>query len=70
MFLNNDTQVQENWLAPLVELIENDNSIGMVGSKLVYADGKLQEAGEYSGMMPLLGILVTDMIQMNLNITM
>ena len=45
LFLNNDTQVQPNWLAPLVELIERDEKIGMVGSKLVYADGKLQEAG-------------------------
>ncbi len=45
LFLNNDTQVQPNWLAPLVELIERDSSIGMVGSKLVYADGRLQEAG-------------------------
>ena len=45
LFLNNDTQVQENWLAPLVELIESDKTIGMVGSKLVYPDGRLQEAG-------------------------
>ncbi len=45
MFLNNDTQVQRNWLSPLVELIERDSSIGMVGSKLVYPDGFLQEAG-------------------------
>lgn len=45
LFLNNDTQVQENWLEPLVSLIENDESIGMVGSKLIYADGRLQEAG-------------------------
>lgn len=45
LFLNNDTQVQPNWLAPLVELIERDEKIGMVGSKLVYADGTLQEAG-------------------------
>lgn len=45
LFLNNDTQVQENWLQPLVDLIERDDSIGMVGSKLVYPDGKLQEAG-------------------------
>ena len=45
LFLNNDTQVQENWLAPLVELIERDKTIGMVGSKLVYPDGRLQEAG-------------------------
>ena len=45
LFLNNDTQVQPNWLAPLVELIERDSRIGLVGSKLVYPDGRLQEAG-------------------------
>lgn len=45
LFLNNDTNVQSNWLKPLIEIIESDNSIGMVGSKLVYADGRLQEAG-------------------------
>jgi len=45
LFLNNDTQVQENWLEPLVRLIESDDRIGMVGSKLVYPDGRLQEAG-------------------------
>lgn len=45
LFLNNDTQVQENWLTPLVDLIESADNIGMVGSKLVYPDGSLQEAG-------------------------
>lgn len=44
-FLNNDTNVQANWLSSLVELIERDESIGMVGSKLIYPDGRLQEAG-------------------------
>ena len=44
LFLNNDTQVQENWLSPLIDLMK-DESVGMVGSKLVYADGRLQEAG-------------------------
>lgn len=44
-FLNNDTTVEKNWLPPLINLIESDKSIGMVGSKLVYPDGKLQEAG-------------------------
>ncbi len=44
-FLNNDTKVHKNWLSSLVTLIESDESIGMVGSKLVYADGRLQEAG-------------------------
>ena len=45
MFLNNDTQVTEGWLSSLVRLIESDGTIGMVGSKLVYPDGRLQEAG-------------------------
>ena len=45
LFLNNDTQVQENWLEPLVDLMEKDVSAGLVVSKLVYADGWLQEAG-------------------------
>lgn len=45
LFLNNDTQVQANWLSPLVELLEQDGSIGMTGGKLVYPDRRLQEAG-------------------------
>lgn len=45
LFLNNDTQVQNDWLAPLVSLMDRDESIGMVGSKLIYPDGYLQEAG-------------------------
>ena len=44
-FLNNDTQVQKNWLESLVELSENDSNIGLVGSKLIYPNGMLQEAG-------------------------
>ena len=45
LFLNNDTTVQEGWLSSLVELIESSADIGMVGSKLIYPDGTLQEAG-------------------------
>lgn len=44
LFLNNDTQVQKNWLKPLVDLM-SDPKVGMTGSKLVYPDGMLQEAG-------------------------
>ena len=45
LFLNNDTQVQADWLRPLVELMEGDPTVGLTGSKLVYSDGHLQEAG-------------------------
>lgn len=45
LFLNNDTQVKPGWLRSLVELMESDDAIGMVGSKLLYPDGTLQEAG-------------------------
>lgn len=45
LFLNNDTQVMKDWLSPLVSLIESADDIGMVGSKLIYPDGRLQEAG-------------------------
>ena len=45
IFLNNDTQVNKEWLISLFKLIESDNNIGMVGSKLIYPNGKLQEAG-------------------------
>ncbi|MBJ6801026.1 glycosyltransferase [Geomonas propionica] len=45
LFLNNDTNVQQDWLAPMVELMERDSSVGIAGSKLVYPDGMLQEAG-------------------------
>lgn len=44
-FLNNDTVVKEDWLSPLVELCEKDSKVGIVGSKLVYPNGTLQEAG-------------------------
>lgn len=45
LFLNNDTQVQYNWLEPLVRIMDASEHVGMVGSKLVYPDGYLQEAG-------------------------
>ena len=45
VFLNNDTVVHEDWLAPLVRLADSDPSIGIVGCKLLNRDGTVQEAG-------------------------
>ena len=44
-FLNNDTKVFPNWLESLLELMNNDLTVGAVGSKLIYPNGRLQEAG-------------------------
>ena len=44
-FLNNDTHLYADSIAALVCRIEADDDIGIVGSKLVYPDGTLQEAG-------------------------
>lgn len=45
LLLNNDTAVGENWLAPLVALLDTHSDIGVTGPRLLFPDGKLQEAG-------------------------
>ena len=45
LFLNNDTQVTENWLRPLVDTFTEYQGVGAVGPKILFPDGRLQEAG-------------------------
>lgn len=45
VFLNNDTVPQPGWLDALVDEAEDNASVGVVGSKLLYPDGTVQHAG-------------------------
>ena len=58
LFLNNDTKVREGWLKAMLDLAKKDEKIGIVGAKLVYPNGQLQEAG---------GIIWNDPLNMGWN---
>ena len=45
VFLNNDTEAKPRWLDELYETMQRDPAIGIAGSKLLFADGSLQECG-------------------------
>jgi GT2 family glycosyltransferase len=44
-FLNSDALVQPGWLAPLLDVLENDPSAGAAIPMLLNTDGTIQEAG-------------------------
>jgi GT2 family glycosyltransferase len=45
VFLNNDVQVASGWLHALVETFSSYENVGAVGPKVLFPDGRLQEAG-------------------------
>jgi FkbM family methyltransferase len=57
LFLNNDTIVLPGWLTELVRVLREEPSAAIVGSKLLYPDGTIQETG---------GVLFTDATAGNL----
>jgi O-antigen biosynthesis protein len=44
-FLNNDTLVRPGWLDELVQTFAQVPNVGIAGARLLFPDGKLQEAG-------------------------
>jgi len=45
VFLNNDTQPLAGWLPPLLDGMDTDPDVGMIGCKLLFPDGLIQHGG-------------------------
>jgi GT2 family glycosyltransferase len=45
VFLNNDTEPHPGWLEPLIEVLDSEPDVGVVGSKLLFPNGLVQHAG-------------------------
>jgi GT2 family glycosyltransferase len=47
IFLNDDTMPQKGWLQALLRTFREHPDVGAAGGKLIYPDGRLQEAGNF-----------------------
>jgi O-antigen biosynthesis protein len=47
MLLNNDMLFYYNWLKPMIDMMENDNTIGIVGPIIISPNGRILELGNY-----------------------
>ncbi len=59
LLLNNDVQVSAGWLSAMTTLLESDTAIGAVGPRIVYPNGRLQEAGarlQHDGTAEMIGL--------------
>lgn len=56
IFLNNDTEVEKNWLIELVKVAKSDRSIGICGSKVKNFSGKKLKAIAGEGYLNILGV--------------
>ncbi|MCR4317521.1 MAG: glycoside hydrolase family 99-like domain-containing protein [Planctomycetes bacterium] len=45
VLLNNDVQLMPGWLEPLLDTFEKIENVGAVGPKMLFPNGRLQEAG-------------------------
>src|SRR5690606_17548953 len=45
LLLNNDTEVSPGWLENLRSVLDNDDTVGAAGSKLLFPDNTIQHAG-------------------------
>jgi GT2 family glycosyltransferase/glycosyltransferase involved in cell wall biosynthesis len=45
VFLNNDTEVKAHWLDELHETMQREPAVGIVGAKLLFPNGNVQESG-------------------------
>ena len=49
LFINNDTEVEPNFLEPLVNAFENDDNLGMVSPKIYFYHQKENKVMQYAG---------------------